>query len=436
MIAQRSIVIVYLYSLLAVALSAWFGVSVQGLLRLPVVNVRLIDVVILVNVVIAAATFWNYWIGGSRGMHNKLSPLQRIIVAYIAFESIQLIRTLGDIDVQSQISYFIATLCLLIILNFTTQEVTPKVHDFISWTSFLGAFALIGMVGLQLIGLAKGFAYSGQWERVEFDVVAGKETISVSVIIPLVLIHSIIIRELDLSPVKRLVYRVALASLLINLVLAVHRGLLAVWVLVLFVYVPFSRKRSSASFSRTLISVAMVGMLTTFFLGDTLTSLGYDPILKVKETLGYTTDIDRPGWDKGRGFAQAAALSVWLDHVWLGVGYSELDKFVDVNIASHNGLVTSLFHRGIIGTALLFSVFIVCYSKSIHLWKVSRSLPHGDRAINQSLVFVSWLWLIPFFTQEMLWERYSLSIQCIYFGIIVALDEFYLQQRSNDTVLE
>ena len=428
MLAHKSIVLVYFYSLLAVAVSAWIGVSVQDLLRLPVVNARLIDVVLVVNFGISAVAFWNYWIGGARATHRKLDLLQKLIILYLLFETVQLARTLGAIDVQAQASYFVATLCMLIILYFSIEDVTPGVHEFVLWASFTGACTVIIIVAMQLFGLATGFAYSGQWERVEFDVLGGKETISNSVLIPLVLTHSVIVHELQLSGVKKVVYRIAFAALFINLVFVVVRGLLAMWAAVLFFFVPFARKRSVKSLTRTVVSIVVIGGLTFLFLGDTLTTLGYNPLVKLQETFGYATDVDNPGWDKGRGFAQAAALSVWLDHFWLGTGYDEVSNIVDVDISPHNGLITSLFHRGVLGTAILFSIILMCFGRSIKLWKQSRDLAVREQLLNRSLVFVAWLWLIPFITQDMLWERYSLSIQFIYFGIIVGLERYY---RTN-----
>jgi hypothetical protein len=227
-----------------------------------------------------------------------------------------------------------------------------------------------------------------------------------------------------------MVYRIALAALLVNLVLTVARGLLAMWVAVFLVFIPLVRGRSAKALTRSLIPITLVVLITFLFLGDTLTALGYNPLVKLQETFGYTTDVENPGWDKGRALAQAVALSVWLDHEWVGVGYDELNSFIDVGMAPHNGLVTSLFHRGVLGTAILFSIILICYGKSLSLWRWSRKLPIKDKLLNRSLVFIAWMWWIPLLTQEMLWERYSLSVQFIYFGIIVGLERYYRNHKE------
>ena len=128
---------------------------------------------------------------------------------------------------------------------------------------------------------------------------------------------------------------------------------------------------------------------------------------------------------------QAVALSVWKEHFWLGVGYDELPSYASVPTSAHNGLITSLFHGGVIGTTLLMSILGVCYYRSLMLWWTSKSLATGKRLLNQSLVFAAWLWIVPFLTQEILLEKHAQSIQYLLLGSIVALDRYYRRRIPN-----
>ena len=431
MATVKAIMLVYLFSLCAVAVSAWQGINVQSLLRVPLVGVRWIDVAILFVTVLAGWEFWKLSIGGREGSKGHITSLQMLIVTFVCFEVFQLIRSFGVIESQSQFSLFSASLSVSVLLLLSCVDISPQVHSLLLKFSFYGSYVLIFTVLMQVLGLSEGFAFRGQEDRVEFDIPGARETVYAVVLIPLVLLHGLISSSVKQATSKVFLYKIAIAALFINVILEIHRGLMAMWAAILIFFLPTLQGSSSRIFGRTALTTSLALILTLILLGGTLRDLGYDPITKLTSTFYSATDIEREHWDRGRMISYAAATSVWLDHLWLGVGYDFLYNYFPVAMSPHNLFVTSLFHGGVIGTTILVSILWLCYVASIKLWRRSKNLPIKERLLNQTLVFTSWVWIIPLLTQEATLEKYSLSIQYIYFGIIVGLNRYYEKQSQN-----
>lgn len=104
------------------------------------------------------------------------------------------------------------------------------------------------------------------------------------------------------------------------------------------------------------------------------------------------------------------------------------DTLVAGNPATaHNGVITSLFHRGILGTIILMSILILLFKYAISLWFIIRLKVTYQTDMMKLLILVSFLWIITFMFQEVIWEKYSLSIEYIYLGLIT---NFYKQQNT------
>jgi O-antigen ligase len=158
-----------------------------------------------------------------------------------------------------------------------------------------------------------------------------------------------------------------------------------------------------------------------------LANKGYDPLTRIMQTATYATDIKNPDWDKGRSISQGIAIKAWEKNIWFGAGYDELFHYgLPEEVATaHNGIITSLFHRGIVGTTLLLLIFFMTYKNAIKLWRISMLKKTYEYDLYKLLILVAFLWLIPFMTQEALWEKYSFCIQLMYLGIITNI---YAQQ--------
>jgi hypothetical protein len=170
-------------------------------------------------------------------------------------------------------------------------------------------------------------------------------------------------------------------------------------------------------------SFTLVALLVVFYLifGSTLREKGYDPIEKITETALFAFDVDNPDWEKGRSVPRGYALASWNRNTWTGVGYDPLynhgapEEFG----TAHNFVITSLFHRGIIGTTIYLLILIFLFSISVRLWFLLRKEDSHENDLFRLLVMVSFFWLVPFWNQEVIWEKYSLSMEFMYLGFIV-----------------
>jgi O-antigen ligase len=428
--SQKFTLLVYAASILVVAIASWTQIDVQPLLRVPYANIRWIDVAILLNVLTAIGALMRAYALASLRQHGLISWLPIVVLLYVGFELLQLLRTLGVMTPEAQLSRFASVLTVFALLFFSYVKITPDIHRTLFRFSTIGAIVLIVTIVLEIVGLTAGFADIVDWERVSFDVIGKKETVSDSVLIPLVVIHALAASTVLRGTWRRALYALAFGAVFVQVVLTVHRGLLITYVLTIIAFVFITGKKSTAAKIKT-TSVAIVVLLATFlFVKDTLASIGYDPIQTLATTYDYTVNTQMDGWDKGRFATQEIALAVWADHPWLGVGYDDLDRYGG-SASPHNVFVSTLYYSGVVGLVLLLSILTICYVHTIRLWRISATLSYNERLLNRVLVFASWMWSIPLLTQEALWEKYSLSVQMIYFGIIIGLCHHYGADSEN-----
>ncbi|HEX8279365.1 MAG TPA: O-antigen ligase family protein [Segetibacter sp.] len=223
----------------------------------------------------------------------------------------------------------------------------------------------------------------------------------------------------------------SILSIFISLIIQFHRGNLVTVLLLSIIYFAFFSKRPSQAFGR-MLGFALVICVAYFSFGGILRQKGYDPIDKLSEIVTFTMDVDNPDWDKGRSIPQDYALNAWKENIWFGVGYNVLYHYglpVDMG-AVHNFVIASLFYRGIIGTIIYLLILIILIANSIKFLKQINKEEGYQNDILKLLIIVSLFWFIPFWTQDIIWEKYSLSIQFMFLGIITNV---YSQKMSAFT---
>jgi len=120
----------------------------------------------------------------------------------------------------------------------------------------------------------------------------------------------------------------------------------------------------------------------------------------------------------------------------LGVGYDDLHHYglpEDIVGAAHNFVIDCLFHNGLVGTVIYLLIIILLYVNAARFWKLLKKEKGDENDLYKLLVVVSFFWLIPFWTQEIMWEKYSLSIQFMYFGLIANLYRQKVFSKTTDS---
>ena len=182
---------------------------------------------------------------------------------------------------------------------------------------------------------------------------------------------------------------------------------------------------------RKILGMALLICICYFLFGNILREKGYDPIEKLTETAQFAIDVNNADWGKGRSIPREYAIDTWKKQIWTGVGYTNLYYYgMPEGIATaHNFIITSLFHRGVVGTFIYLFILFLLFRNSIKLWRMLRKENSNENDMFKLLIIASFFWLIPFWTQEVIWEKYSLSIQFMYLGIITNI---YKQKKYSN----
>jgi len=255
--------------------------------------------------------------------------------------------------------------------------------------------------------------------RVAIEVDGAKETVSKVVLTPFVYIFNLYFVRNESSLLKKIIYVISIFLIYATLVITNDRGQLVTIILLSIAFISMFSSTSHQIVTR-FFGIFVLFLVFYLVVGSVLANKGYDPIQKLIHTIEFSMDTKNPEWDKGRSIPREFALDVWRRHLWLGVGYDDLyHQGLDSTIStSHNFIITSLFHRGIIGTIIYLLILSILYLNSIKLWYLLKKDKNYQNDMLKMLIVVSAFWLIPFWTQEMIWEKYSLSVQFIYFGLL------------------
>lgn len=414
MAKYKFLAVIYLVSLVSYSVANLIGADVQNFYRIPFLSVKWIDVAILL---VICGYFYN------AATHvTKLKGTGLIVTLcfiYLIFESFQLYRSWGLHDAASQTSRFICTLSLFIVIDLSSYTLSiEKIVSFLKKYAIAGAVVLFISNIYLLYSFFKGNTVFEDLDiRVALEVVGSKETVYSTVLTPFVYAFGLYFIQWSEKFWVRIVFLCAILSIYLSMIITFYRGTF-VTILLITLYFLFIGK-----FKQTVVKavgiVALMGIVYLFF-GDTLAKKGYDPIQKIEEVAKFTTDVNNPDWDKGRSVSQEYAIKAWKKNFWIGAAYDELLHYgLPLNVATaHNGFITSLFHRGVLGTLLLVLILVLLFKYSVNLWFVLNFENNHESDMIRLLVMVSFFWIISFMTQEALWEKFSLCIQYMYLGLI------------------
>lgn len=424
MIKYKILATVYLISVASSPIANLMGIDVQTLYRIPFLSIRWIDVSILI---VIAGFIYN--LTTTKNRLPKTGFIVSLCCLYLIFEIFQLYRSWGLIDTASQVSHFLSTLSLIIIIDLCIYSLSAD-----KIVSFLKQYAIGGAVVIALSNLYLLYSFvSGNVIfhdvdnlRVAIEVEGSKETVYSTVLTPLIYGFGLNIVQKPSKAWKKLLFTCVILSIYVSLVITFHRGTFMM-ILAVTLYFLMSSGKGSEIFAKT-FGTAFLVLLCYLIFGPLLSERGYDPFDKIIEVAEFTVDIDNPQWDKGRSISHELALDAWKKNLWIGAGYDDFSHYgFPENVASaHNGILTSLFHRGIIGTLLIIGAYILLFRNALALWPLLSNEGKYKAERMKLLVIVSFLWIITFMTQEAIWEKYSLCIQYLYLGLITNV---YVQKK-------
>lgn len=423
----RFLFLVYLIALLSYGIANYIGADVQEFYRIPFLSVKWIDIAIIT---IIAGFF--YKATRSKERIRQGGFLIFLIAVYLLFETIQLYRTWGWNDAQSQISHYLCTLSLFIIIDLSTYTIpVQRIVPFLKGFAIFGAFVLLFSNLYLLYSFIKGNVVLEDLDiRVALEVKGSKETVYPAVLVPYVYAYGLyFLQQKNIKPIIKMLFIAAMISIFVSIIITFHRGTFMT-VLGISLYFLFASGKGLNILKKAFTMLAIF-MVCYMLFGSLLAKKGYDPVQKIAEVAKFTTDTSDPEWDKGRSLSQAYAIAAWEQSPWLGYGYDELfNHGLPEDIATaHNGVLTSLFHRGIVGTIILMWILVLLYKNVFGLWRRINKEPRSyTNDMMKLLALVSLFWLIPFMTQEALWEKFSFCIQMLYFGLII---NYYRQLKQT-----
>lgn len=416
----------FLIIVLATSVASMLDLNVQAVYRLPFINVRWIDITILLIIVL----YFEKVLVNAKAF-NKTKILLSLCFLYLFYNVFQLIKSWNTIDLNSQISHFLCTLGFFIIIDLTTFQITTeKISEFVRKFALFSAFTLIFTNFFTLYAFLSGntiLVDSGI--RVGLDVEGQKESVYREVIIGLVYLFSLYFIQNKCTLWEKAIFLTALLSIFVSLVYSFGRGLLFIIVSATFMYIIVFSKNMSKAITQIFILCISLFLFYVLFSKD-LKQMGYDPVEKITEIVNFTFDFDNPKWDKGRSIPRAFALNAWRQKIWTGFGYDDLyNQGLPYDIATaHNIIITSLFHNGILGTILYLLILIILYKNAIKLWFLLNRINDNNRDILKMFIISSFFWIVPAWTQEGFWEKHSLMIQFMYLGMIT---NYYMQLKGR-----
>lgn len=410
---------------IALQIAASMGINIQTLLRIPLLNIRYVDLLVLLITIVSVAgmiTRKNYYDG-------TLTILQKIILVFISTEIIQFIVSFGMIDFDSQISFLLASFGLFYIFHISnSKNVDPDVIKKLFFVIIIGysikyCLSILFPVSVE----SGGLRMSGDKTRIEVFALGLKESIPNNVMYPTVALVALFAHKLKIHYGLRIFLYYIITVSLLGFVVSFHRGQFATWIIMLsyWSYERYGLKKMMK------IGAVVVLFFTILIVSYGNQNRGEGLFFRFAKLVEFSVSINDPDFSKGRFYVIPATLRLWEDKFLFGYGYVELQKYLPVRAASaHNLIVTSLFHRGIIGTVLLLSIYVMCYYYAVKLWKLTKTVMTEQRYYLRILVVVSFLWLIPAMTQEVYWVKYDTPVMYAYFGIIISSYKYYKGQEK------
>ena len=421
------LVLIYLISVASSSIANSIDANVQIFYRVPFLNLRWIDISISIII-----------IGFLRTKRIRLKNTDFIVflcLMYLMLDSVQLIRSLGLSDTTAQVSHFFCTLSLFILIDLSIYPLPiDEVILFLKKFAIQGAFVIIIINFYLLYSFFSGHViYEDFGIRVGLKVIGGKESVYSFILTSFVYAFGLFFVQRKGSSWLKALFLLAILSILTCLVIQIFRGTLIMVILitVYFLITATNIKQTLAKLVGVLIFISLVYLM----FGSALVKKGYNPVKEIIATAEYATDVNSPNWSHGRSVPQEYAIKAWENNFWIGAGFDELQHYglPSGENMPHNGIIDLLFHGGILGTSVYIFILILLFKHAIKLWYILRKSSTYESEMVKILVFVSFLWIITFMTQEALWEKYSLCIEFLFLGLVTNI---YKQLSINNNVYE
>lgn len=421
----KFLIIVFFIAVLSRSLASLFDFNVQILYRVPFINIRWMDLVILF---ILFSYLYNVH-SAKEILPNNRTIIQMCLI-FLFFETFQLLRSWQVIDMESQISKFLCILSTFIVLDLSTYQINKQdIILFIRYAAISGAIVLLVSNSIIFYSFITGhviFLDSGI--RVGLSAEGVKEVISTDGLEAFVYAFGLYFIQRESRLWGKILFIGAEMSIFLSLVFSYSRGVLFTIVAITLIYITLFSKNVTKAFITLSAVVLMIGIFYIAF-GNVLKRKGYDPVTKITQIAEFAFDRDNPDWDKGRSLSRKYALDAWEKNPWLGVGYDDLSNYglPEGWATAHNFVITSLFHRGILGTFFYLVIIFSLYANSVKYLIRTRKIHSYQTDIIKLLIIVTAFWLVGFWTQEVIWEKYSLSLQLLFLGLI----SNYYKQRVD-----
>ena len=425
MVKYKFLAFLFLYIVAATSFASLLNINVQAIYRVPLINIRWIDVAILA---VIAIYLYRPIIPQRVLSNNKtIINLSYIYLLYMIFE---LAKSWGRTGANTEISHFFCTLSIFIVIELSTFKIDKQeIVSFVKTFAFLSCFALIIKNFVVLYSFVSGrIIFLDSDIRVGIEFTGEKESVYSEVIIALVYLFGLYTIQNKKTGwnIEKLIFLIAIISIYVSLVFSFSRGLVFMISSSTLIYLLFFSKKIANAFIQ-IFSVLSILMVFYFVFGSALRQRGYDPIDRITQIVKFAADVDDPNWDKGRSLSRFYAIKAWKEHIWTGSGYDNLSNHglpPDVATA-HNFVITSLFHTGIIGTLLYLLILFYLFRNSIKLWRHLNKEDSESSDVMKLLIISSFFWLIMAWTQEAFWEKHSLCIEFMYLGLIT---NYYKQE--------
>lgn len=423
------LLLAYNAALVAMPISAIFNTDLQALYRIPLFNIRYIDIAILL-IVINIFSFLKF------DILNNLKKSTKILFIFCAFfllfQAYNFFRTFGTIEFIAQIGFLIANLCVLITLNviltLSKEQILAIVKKLLYVSTFIIAIFFVSLFYSLYTGSAE-FTQDVEGKRIMFTTIGSKETVGIANILCLTFFFAVFSKYLkSTSTIQKMINLLLIIVVILSTFLSFHRGTVFSVTFIIFVYFLYSAKNLPGLMTKVVI-IFFVVIAVGFLTSGLFLYLGVNPIDNLISTISFALDTDNPNWDKGRDFARILGIQVWQENYWTGIGYVYMDMYTRIYNVSypHSFFITSLMHNGVIGTFFYTIIYVVIYFKTYRLAKFlfKKELPNNEKIIYLGLVVTSLLWLVPLLTQEVQFERYSSSIQFFIYGAIIKIVDDY-----------
>jgi hypothetical protein len=362
----KFLTLVYLFSVSAAAIATLSRINIQSIYRVPFSSFRWIDISILIII-----GSFIYSLAHNLNIIKKNGTIVSLSLIYLLFETFQLVRTWGNNDLNYQVSGFLCTLNFFILMDLSIFKIKKdKILPFLKFFALAGAVALIVVNMITFYSFMSGrVIITDDNYRIGLDAEGQSETVYTTVLISYVYSFGLYFIQHESKTWEKILFLSAIISIYLSLVYSFARGDLFTIAFITVIYIiVFSKKVQHAVLQVFTIIFLMVVFYLIF--GSSLREKGYDPIEKISQTAEFAVDVNDPNWEKGRSIPRGYAIASWKKNIWTGSGYDVLyhhGSYEEVGSA-HNFIITSLFHRGIIGTTIYLIILLLLFTNAIKLW--------------------------------------------------------------------